>query len=523
MATVDDQDATGAKAGSVELDDAMFGIEPNVPVMHQVVTAQLAARRSRHAVAPRPAPRCAAAAPSRGSRRAPAGPARARSARPTGAAAASPSAPSPAATPSARPRRWSAWRCASALSDRAAERQGPGRRPGASTAPSTKARHRRCWRAIGVEGRVLVVLRAEDDGRVEELPQPRRRPHLRHGELNAYDVLVSATGSSSPRPRCPATARSPAATHAAEEATVKDPRDIILAPVVSEKSYGAARRQRLHVQGRTPTRRKPEIHDAVESIFDVKVAKVNTLNRKGKRKRNRRTGTFGKPARHQARHRHPRRGRLDRPVRGIGRRMALRKRKPTSPGRRFQTVSDFNEITKDQPERSLLAPKPNTGGRNNHGRKTARHRGGGHKQQYRIIDFRRNKDGVPAKVAAIEYDPNRNCRIVLLHYLDGEKRYILAPQRREGRRPARSRARAPRSAPATRCRCATSRSAPPCTTSSCKPGGGGKMARSRRLAACSSWPRRATSPPCACPAPRCAACRSTAGPPSARSATPRPS
>ncbi len=108
--------------------------------------------------------------------------------------------------------------------------------------------------------------------------------------------------------------------------------------------------------------------------------------------------------------------------------MPLRKRKPTSPGRRFQTVSDFSEITKDRPEKSLLAPKPSTGGRNSYGRKTARHRGGGHKQQYRIVDFKRNKDGVPAKVAAIEYDPNRNARICLLHYVDGEKRYILAPR-----------------------------------------------------------------------------------------------
>jgi large subunit ribosomal protein L2 len=109
--------------------------------------------------------------------------------------------------------------------------------------------------------------------------------------------------------------------------------------------------------------------------------------------------------------------------------MPIRSRKPTSPGRRFQTTSDFSEVTKDRPEKSLLAPKPNTGGRNNYGRKTSRHRGGGHKQQYRIIDFKRNKDGVPAKVAAIEYDPNRNARIALLHYLDGEKRYILAPNR----------------------------------------------------------------------------------------------
>jgi large subunit ribosomal protein L2 len=108
--------------------------------------------------------------------------------------------------------------------------------------------------------------------------------------------------------------------------------------------------------------------------------------------------------------------------------MALRKRKPTSPGRRFQTVSDFADLTKTTPEKSLLAPKSGTGGRNSYGRKTARHKGGGHKQQYRVIDFRRTKDGVPAKVAAIEYDPNRNCRIALLHYLDGEKRYILAPR-----------------------------------------------------------------------------------------------
>ena len=108
--------------------------------------------------------------------------------------------------------------------------------------------------------------------------------------------------------------------------------------------------------------------------------------------------------------------------------MALRKRKPTSPGRRFQTVSDFSDITKTTPERTLLVSKSNTGGRNSYGRKTARHKGGGHKQQYRLVDFRRTKDGVPAKVAAIEYDPNRNCRIALLHYLDGEKRYILAPR-----------------------------------------------------------------------------------------------
>ena len=108
--------------------------------------------------------------------------------------------------------------------------------------------------------------------------------------------------------------------------------------------------------------------------------------------------------------------------------MAIRSRKPTSPGRRFQTSHDFSEVTKTTPEKSLLAKKSRTGGRNAYGRKTSRHRGGGHKQQYRIIDFKRTKDNVVAKVAAIEYDPNRTCRIALLHYLDGEKAYILAPK-----------------------------------------------------------------------------------------------
>ena len=109
--------------------------------------------------------------------------------------------------------------------------------------------------------------------------------------------------------------------------------------------------------------------------------------------------------------------------------MGIRKRNPTSAGRRFQTTSDFSEITSTKPEKSLLAPLTKTGGRNSYGRKTARHKGGGHKRAYRIIDFKRNKDSVPAKVATIEYDPNRTCRIALLHYLDGEKRYILAPAR----------------------------------------------------------------------------------------------
>ena len=109
--------------------------------------------------------------------------------------------------------------------------------------------------------------------------------------------------------------------------------------------------------------------------------------------------------------------------------MGIRKYKPTSPGRRGATVSDFADLTPGAvPEKSLLRPLKKTGGRNNQGKITARHRGGGHKRQYRVIDFRRFKDGVPAVVNSIQYDPNRSARIALLHYADGEKRYILHPR-----------------------------------------------------------------------------------------------
>ena len=108
--------------------------------------------------------------------------------------------------------------------------------------------------------------------------------------------------------------------------------------------------------------------------------------------------------------------------------MPVRKYKPTSPGRRGASVSTFKELTRDKPEKSLVAKGRKKAGRNNKGRITTRHQGGGVKRRYRVVDFRRNKDGVPAKVAHLEYDPNRSARIALLHYVDGEKRYILAPQ-----------------------------------------------------------------------------------------------
>ena len=107
--------------------------------------------------------------------------------------------------------------------------------------------------------------------------------------------------------------------------------------------------------------------------------------------------------------------------------MAIRRVKPTSPGRRFQSYSSFEEITKTKPEKQLLKVIKKSGGRNAKGRITCRHRGGGHKRHYRVIDFKRGKNGIPARVASIEYDPNRSARIALLHYVDGEKRYILAP------------------------------------------------------------------------------------------------
>ena len=199
--------------------------------------------------------------------------------------------------------------------------------------------------------------------------------------------------------------------------------------------------------------------------------------------------------------------------------MALRKRKPTSPGRRFQTVSDFKEITKDKPERPLLAQATTpvaattTAARPRATRAAATSSG-------TAIDFKRNKDGVPAKVAAVEYDPNRNCRILLLHYLDGEKRYILAPkdvkvgdtlQNGQGRRSAR----------ATACRCATSPSAPWCTPSSSTRAAAARWAAppARRAAGGQGGRLRHPAPAQHRDAPR----RSTAGPPSARSATPRPS
>ena len=133
--------------------------------------------------------------------------------------------------------------------------------------------------------------------------------------------------------------------------------------------------------------------------------------------------------------------------------MAIRKYKPTTPGRRGSSVADFAEITRSTPEKSLLRPLPKTGGRNNQGRITTRHIGGGHKRQYRVIDFRRNdKDGVDAKVAHIEYDPNRTARIALLHYVDGDEALHHRAEQADAGRHRRVGCRRPTSSRATTCR-----------------------------------------------------------------------
>ena len=203
--------------------------------------------------------------------------------------------------------------------------------------------------------------------------------------------------------------------------------DVIVRPIISEKSMDESGRGKytFEVHGDAS---KIQVKAAVEELFKVTVTGVNVLTTKAKEKRRG----------HQARPHHRvdnalaqgdrdgRPGPEDRILRG-GVAMPLRSYKPTSAGRRFMTRSTFEEITTTEPHKPLLEPMKRGAGRNNQGRLTVRHRGGGEKRHYRIIDFKRDKLGVPAKLATIEYDPNRSARIGLLHYRDGEKRYMLLP------------------------------------------------------------------------------------------------
>ena len=246
------------------------------------------------------------------------------------------------------------------------------------------------------------------------------------------------------------------------EGVVMHASQVILAPIVSEKSYAGATRGSYTFKVH-PDAHKTQIRQAVEELFDVKVERVNVIKVQAKPKR--RGALQGHAPRLEEGRRATARRRHDRDLRGSADLMPVRRFKPTSPGRRHMTVSDFAEVTKSKPEKALTEKLTKKGGRNNTGRITTRHQGGGHKRRYRIIDFKRTKDGVPAKVAAIEYDPNRSARIALLHYADGFKATSSRPPACASARSC-SPAPTPTSSPATRCRSRTSRPARSCTTSS---------------------------------------------------------
>ncbi len=196
-----------------------------------------------------------------------------------------------------------------------------------------------------------------------------------------------------------------------------DPRDVLLAPVISEKSYGLLDENKYTFEVH-PEANKTQIKIAVEKVFSVKVTDVNTLNRQGKRKRTR--YGYGTAQEHQARHRDLRDGdRIDMfgQIGELRLTMAIRKYKPTTPGRRGSSVSDFAEITRDAPEKSLVRPLHNKGGRNNTGRVTTRHQGGGHKRAYRVIDFRRARQGRRAgqgRAHRVRPEPHRPHRAAAL-------------------------------------------------------------------------------------------------------------
>ena len=191
--------------------------------------------------------------------------------------------------------------------------------------------------------------------------------------------------------------------------------DIMILPVVTEKANNLSAKRNQFTFKVSPKADKAQIKSLVEDLYGVKVVSVNTMIYRGKRKNRYTKGGLIK-------------GRTNSFKKAI---VTLaegeRKFKPTTPGQRHKVIGVFSDITTRTPEKSLTVGKKSTGGRNNEGHRTMRYMGGGHKRKYRIIDFKRNKDGVPAKVKQIEYDPNRSARIALLYYVDGAKAYIIAP------------------------------------------------------------------------------------------------
>jgi ribosomal protein L23 len=266
------------------------------------------------------------------------------------------------------------------------------------------------------------------------------------------------------------------------------PHQVVLRPLVTEKGVFIAGGLNQYAFEVNPLATKEDVRIAVEDLFNVRVLKVRTLNRRGK------------PRRHRFRDGN---STIQADQSGASRRKRQRFRRPDS---------------RRQPEKSLLKPLKKKGGRNNQGKITARHRGGGHKRQYRMIDFRRNKDGVPAKVHSVQYDPNRSARIALLYYVDGEKRYILAP---DGLK-AGDRVESGPDAPPTVGNCLPLKKIPwerTSTISNCCPARAVPCAAVREPAR--RWsPAKPTGRRSRCPAARFAASRPTAGRRSARSATP---
>ena len=464
MASVTVKTPAGADAGTVELDEATFGIEPNV-AGHAPGRHRPARRRAcRHPEHQDPRRGRAAAAPSRGGRRAPAVPVRARPARRTGVGGGVALGPKPRSYAQKHPQEDD--QAGAALGPVGPGRRGQGRRGRrlGLRHPDDQGRRGRARPPSALEGRVARGAR----------PRRRRAPGrasatspsvhiLDAGELNTYDVLVNDYVVFTRCQRCPPVARGRRGGGSASEG-----------PPRRHHPPGREREELRACSTATSTRSsshpdasKPEIRDAVEAIFGVKVTKVNTLNRKGKRKRNRRTGTSARVPTPSAPSSPSPRATASSSSRGMT--MALRKRKPTSPGRRFQTVSDFAEITKTTPEKSLLAPKTK------HGRPQLL------RPQDRPPPRRRPQAAVPHRRL-----PSRQGRRARQGRGDRVRpepqlphRAAALPRRREALHPRPDRAcrsatcsraaRAPRSAPATPCRCATSRSAPRCTTSSSSP------------------------------------------------------
>ena len=472
MATIDVLDAAGKKSGTRELPAELFEATVNVPLMHQVVVAGARRRSARARTRPRRAAR------SRGGGRKPwrqKGTGRARqgsirSPQWVGGGVAHGPQPHDHAMRVNKKMREGALR--SALTDALSSGKLAVVDELAFDEPKTK-------RAV----ELLSDARARGQGRRGRLPEPtatRRGREVASATCPTYGSPTPAGSASTTPLRRPGAvhrrgarrdrgplAGTAAATGSGEgtEAIVKSPRDVIIRPIVSEKSY-AGLEQNTYTFLVDPRANKTEIKEAIQAIWNVRVISVNTLNRRGKVKR--RGYTKGKRPDEKRAIVTLAEGDAIEIFESGSVAMAVRKYKPTTPGRRGASVSTFDEITRATPEKSLRAEEA----RNKAGPQRARpdhDAAPGRRQQAAVpasIDFRRNKDGVPAKVAHIEYDPNRSARIALLHYADGEKRYILAPQgvKQGDTLMSRSRRRDP---PGQRaCRCATSRSAPSSTRSS---------------------------------------------------------